>query len=313
MVETIRNNDGTVGTVMRINQNYMNTQQYQQYAYYQLKNSTYKSDADTMYSFSSICKNLPVNFNSKIQNYLFSPPSDNLWNVEIKLSTLKDDGTQRPNYFGTSLNALYNNIIKVNEQWSNTRNEGWQVVVPHSNNQRMGVQYSPSAYMSELDDAELGVFLAQTVSFSKISIQVDVNPFSDIQAHGGFFKSAKVVKGRSDTDQLKIGFLVSNWDITEILIEPWMAAIAQRGLVEYDDNLTLKAQIIVTEYASSHPKFTDTLIYEPLMEARKKYVFDNCFPSSVPDNDRKYGSDGGEYKTKVVSFYFDSCRTIYNF
>jgi hypothetical protein len=47
--------------------------------------------------------------------------------------------------------------------------------------------------------------------------------------------------------------LVSNWDIGDILFDPWIAAVAQKGLIE-DDNSSIKGKIVIKEYASSLPK-----------------------------------------------------------
>ncbi len=48
---------------------------------------------------------------------------------------------------------------------------------------------------------------------------------------GGFLKFGKVVQSRTSTDELKVNFLVSNWDIGDILFDRWIAAVSQKGLI----------------------------------------------------------------------------------
>jgi hypothetical protein len=40
-----------------------------------------------------------------------------------------------------------------------------------------------------------------------------------------------IAQNRQVNRSLKVNFLVSNWDIGDILFEPWIAAVAQRGLI----------------------------------------------------------------------------------
>ncbi len=121
-----------------------------------------------------------------------------------------------------------------------------------------------------------------------------------------------MVKSRNDTDKLKINFLISNWDITEVLIDPWIAAIAQHGLIA--DEINLKARIIVTEYSSSYEKFANNDNYAGNMRARKEYIFDNCFPISRETPRLTYKPDeAGEYKTSMVEFSFDYYTINYKF
>lgn len=156
------------------------------------------------------------------------------------------------------------------------------------------------------------MFLAQRINFTPISLNIDSNPFGEIQQHGGFYKNAKVVKSRKDDDLLKINFLISNWDITEILIDPWIAAISQHGLIA-DDNV-LKAKIVVKEYSASHEKFSSEDTYSGVMEARKEYIFDNCFPISRESPEKVYDVDeAGKYKTSVVTFAYDNYEIKYLF
>lgn len=138
--------------------------------------------------------------------------------------------------------------------------------------------------------------MAQNVNFTPFSLNVDGQPFGELQQHGGFFKNAKIVKSRKDDDTLKINFLVSNWDITDILIEPWIAALAQHGLIEYGP-ISLKAKIIITEYSAAYPKFSSEQEYSGQMKARKQYIFNNCFPIQRDEVKKTYEpNEAGQYK-----------------
>lgn len=127
-----------------------------------------------------------------------------------------------------NLVQLYNNITEVNRKWSDTRAEGWGVSVKKALNTSKQTAHD---YLSHFTENELGVFLASKINFTPMSINYDGDCFSELQQFGGFYKNAKTVKSRKQDDTLRINFLISNWDISEILIDPWIAAIAQHGLI----------------------------------------------------------------------------------
>ena len=127
-----------------------------------------------------------------------------------------------------NLVQLYNNITEVNRKWSDTRAEGWGVSVQKALNTSKQTAHD---YLSHFTENELGVFLASKINFTPMSINYDGDCFSELQQFGGFYKNAKTVKSRKQDDTLRINFLISNWDLSEILIDPWIAAIAQHGLI----------------------------------------------------------------------------------
>ena len=50
------------------------------------------------------------------------------------------------------------------------------------------------------------------------------------------------------------------------------------------------------------------------MEARKQYIFDNCFPISREAPEKIYETDeAGKYKTSIVTFSYDSYKINYLF
>lgn len=240
-------------------------------------------------------------FISELQNFHFAPPSDNLWTIEFHLADRNGSLGQTNN----NLLQLYTNVLAVNEKWDKLNGKSWSIK-PSSND-------DGKKFITKLCESKIGIFLAQNVNFSPLSINYDAAPFGEMQQHGSFFKNAKVVKSRKDDDSLKIGFLTSNWDIGDILIEPWMAAIAQYGLIETSE-ICIKAKIIVTEYSTSRPKNPTEEDYGSSMQARKQYIFNNCFPISRDEIKKNYDqNDAGTYKTQVVSFVYDTYQLSYKF
>lgn len=73
------------------------------------------------------------------------------------------------------------------------------------------------------------------------------------QQHGGFFNFGNIAQSRPNNRKLNINFLISNWDIGDILFDPWIAAVTQKGLIE-DGNSSIKAKIVIREYSSALPK-----------------------------------------------------------
>ena len=252
-------------------------------------------------------KNIPQTFNSKIQIFNFAPPSDNLWNVTIQPSTSQSIGDI--NTSNLNLIQLYKNIEKINKTWEDNRAEEWKVSLKDAQNTS---KETPETFLKHFCDDEMGVFLAQKINFTPMSINHDNDSFGIIQQQGGFFKNAKVIKSRKSDDTIRINFLISNWDISEILIDPWIAAIAQHGLLA--DGLTITAKIIITEYSASHPKYTDNEEYDATMTARKQYIFDGCFPISRDETAKNYElNDAGTYKNSVVTFAYDTYKINYLF
>lgn len=312
---TIKNSDYSVGTVRRLNQYEMDSDLAQKYRYLELKNKQskyeHKAKTNTLDKLplkgKNLPKNTPLSFNEKIQIFQFAPPSDNLWNITIQPSMLQNIGDIDTS--NQNLLQLYKNIIKVNETWDKSKAEEWQISIAQAQNKS---KQTADIFIKHLCDDEMGVFLAQQINFNPISINHDNESFGLLQQQGGFFKNAKVVKSRKSDDTVRINFLISNWDISEILIDPWIAAIAQHGLIA--DGLTLKAKIIVTEYSASHPKFTENEEYPCTMEERKQYIFDGCFPISRDETKKTYElNDAGTYKNSVVTFAYDTYQINYLF
>jgi hypothetical protein len=222
--------------------------------------------------------------------------------------TENDKNSKKPQ--NGNLLQLWENIKAVNKAWKDTHDEGWIIDMSGAATKS---KKTPEDFLQHLCNTQIGVFLAQRVNFSPIGINFDGNTFGEAAQLGGFFKNAKIVKGRNDSDKLNISFLVSNWDIGEILIDPWIAAIAQYGLF-VDGKINLKARITVTEYSASHPKFASEQKYSNVMEARKQYIFENCFPISRETPEKGYDLDeAGKFKNTGVKCACDNYKIKYLF
>lgn len=119
---------------------------------------------------------------------------------------------------------------------------------------------------------------------------------------------------KSSGNSCNISFLISNWSIGDILIEPWIAAIMQRGLIEssngpLDGQKSIKADIYIREYSAS----SDSKVYQNAnMRLRKEYRLVNAFPVKRSQVEYKYDQgSAGEYRKEVVPFYFDEYSIRY--
>lgn len=155
-----------------------------------------------------------------------------------------------------------------------------------------------------------GIFLAQDVQFAPLSVNVLDRPWSEGSSqHHGFLNFGNISLGRQDSKSLKISFLVSNWDIGDILFEPWIAAVAQKGLIE-DGQTQIKSKIIIKEYSASVPERyntqTDKKSEGSKMVARKEYIFENCVPVSRGEVSKNYDlENAGTFKKSIVDFRYD--------
>lgn len=245
-------------------------------------------------------------FNKKIQNFYFAPPSDNLWVVEIK--SIGDNNA--------NLLQLNENIQSVLDAWSKTNCEKWNIEVKNKDDL--------SKYFNMVQEGELGIFMAQNINFTPHGIIATESIFPQFQQFGGLIKGTKVVQSIQATDKLSINFLVSNWDIGDLLFDRWIAAIAQNGLLietaTNDKNLStnLKANIHLYQYScnkslkeKSNQSNGDKSEFGWTM--RKEYIFQDCFPISRGQVAKNYNTEeAGVYKTNVVTFYYDNYKIKYH-
>ena len=147
-----------------------------------------------------------------------------------------------------------------------------------------------------------------------MSVNVVDKPWSTVSNNNMFLNFGNVSAGRSESKSLKISFLVSNWDIGDILFDPWISAVAQIGLIEDDSNNTIKAKIIVREYSHGLPKkYTKNKVLDA-MECRKEYIFHECVPVSRGEIAKNYDfSQAGTFKTNIVDFKYEDYEIHYKY
>ena len=243
-------------------------------------------------------------FINNMQKFYYAPPSDNLWTVSIRLHS----GTTVPKE-PNSLSSLYNNIINANKKYdtSNVKSK-WGI------NYAPSVKNSPSSFIEGFS-GESRMFLAQTVNFKPYGLTINENAFSSASAAGGFLTFGKVLQSKTGGNECNISFLISNWDICEILIDPWIAAIAKHGLIEDSTIPNIKADIILEEYSTSAPKNLvagDDYNFEKMVHS-KTYKFFKAFPTSRSELSRNYeAAQAGAFKTSTVNFKFDEYSITYH-
>lgn len=309
---TIRNADGTVGNVISANKFMMDNNLQAKYRLLQSYSDNKKKVrvsaggtgakgiVDEVISPSSPSI---VGFISKLEKFYFSPPSDNLWtiNIDVEDSGLTD---------GTSITVLFDRIKEVNDSWrTKVANPMWKI---NTDSAALTSGNTSKKFIQEFIGAQ-GVFLAQNVQFSTIQATVNKTIFPIGQQHGGFFNFGSVAQSRPNNRSLNINFLVSNWDIGDILFDPWIAAVTQKGLIE-DGNSSIKAKIVIKEYSSGMPKEYTSKEVMKQMQVRKQYIFRNCVPISRGEISKNYeSSQAGTFKSSIVNFIFDDYEIIYNY
>ena len=195
----------------------------------------------------------------------------------------------------SDLETLYSSIIQVNTQGYPKMKE---IVI------NKDVNLSFISGFSE----KSGVFLAQDVQFSPLSVNILDKPWGEGSSqHHGFLNFGNVSLGRQDSKSLKISFLISNWDIGDILFEPWIAAVAQKGLIEDGISSSIKSKIIITEFSSSVPQnYNNQSNTSSEMVERKQYIFNNCVPVSRGEISKNYEMENaGTFKKSIVDFRYD--------
>lgn len=311
---TIRNTDGTVGNIISANKFMMDDNIQSKYRLLQSYANKKKKVAISAGGTSGtkgdgaelndiLSSNTPtiVGFLSKMEKFYFSPPSDNLWTITIDVDDVKIEN-------GTSLGVLYERISSVNDNWDkNIADTKWGVNTEKAKNKSGN---TPEKFIQEFIGAQ-GIFLAQNVTFSPIQATINYTVFPLGQQHSGFFNFGNIAQSRPNNRKLNINFLISNWDIGDILFDPWIAAVSQKGLIE-DGNSSIKAKIVIREYSSSLPKeYTSNEVIKQ-MQVRKQYVFRNCVPISRGEISKNYeSSQAGTFKSSIVNFIFDDYEITY--
>lgn len=264
--------------------------------------------------------NLLNNFMSMMQMFQFAPPSDNIWTVSITCipHKVKTEDNKIVDV-KPSLETLYKAIREVNKKWNEKVASKWEIKLE-------GAESAANQTVSQAFIEKFGgtpeIFLAQDLNFSPIQVDMNHGIFPQGSQFGSFYNFGRVAMARPNNRNLNISFLISNWDICDILFDPWIAAVAQKGLIE-DGNSTIKANITIKEYTVCPPVYTN----EPMnisansenknknkyvMECHKQYTFYNCVPIKRGEISKNYEpNDAGTFKKSIINFVFDDYKIEY--
>ncbi len=139
-------------------------------------------------------------------------------------------------------------------------------------------------------NSTIPTLLAQKISFPTDSVSTAYTDNTNMGGLiGGFYTNQ-----REPYNQITIDFLETNKDIIDFILRPWMIAVAHRGLIE-DGETTIKTNITTTMYT----KFS-----ENNWALRKKIIFEDAAPVSVPGDILNYESSNNSNIIKQCNFTF---------
>lgn len=307
---TITNDDGTIGYITNANKYLYSDDYLKKYKLLELlsdnKNVVRKTvTAGGVKGKDSTEKantNGPtiLNFITKLQKFQFSPPSDNLWTISIDTM---DNLDQKK----SGLPTLYSAITAANNSWKSIVQTRWEV------NMQQVIKNDKKSVQNYIEDfcSQSGIFLAQNINFTTHSATVIDSVFPQAQQHGGFLNFGYIAQNRQVNRSLKVNFLVSNWDIGDILFEPWIAAVAQRGLIQ-DGSSSIKAKITIKQYSANMPKQYNNNQSFTQMECRKEYIFLNCVPVNRSSIEKSYDfNTAGTFKSIPIEFRYEDYKIKY--
>lgn len=248
-------------------------------------------------------------FLTKLDNWVFCPPSSNLWTIKIEMND------------GGNLESLYGQILNANSNFTNLYDTKWGVAYENIlNNGALDTAKTTldtTSYVFLLQDGNIGLFLANQISFDSHAAQINTSP-GEMSNHSGFLTFPMTVMGKGAQDKtLKINFLQTNWDIGEILIDPWIAAILQQGLIEAKTLPKIKAKLTLNEYSAGIPR---KVVKEKNLPKeyktwflRKQIVFNKIVPFDREGKKLSYSSeDAGKLESCLVQFKFENYKITYN-
>ena len=230
------------------------------------------------------------------RNWGYAIPSDNLWIIQIKNH---NRGTAKEGK--ASFETLYSNITSVNASYKKSFASAKWAMNLNSN--------SANEFFSGFNTS-IGLFLASDVTHAVNSNSINSAANANFTSHGGFLSQGKVLLARNNDLQAKITFMSTNWDISEIVIDPWIAAISQQGLIESSDLPNIKADISIFQYATSHP---GKLLQGDEIVLRKETTLYEAFPISRDDVKLTYdNAEAGTLKTHTTTFAFRDYEIKYH-
>lgn len=316
-ITTVTNDDGTTGIITNANKYLLSDDYLQKYKLLQALSKKNKQATnskklinvggtkvgkDAKVSTETYSTSHPgiLHFLTKLQKFQYAPPSDNLWTVEIT-----SQETPQPKTNG--LVTLYKSITNINESWQKSIQSKWKVSLENPKKKNSTVDQNYIAQFAQ----QSGIFLAQNINFTPHSVTTSESVFPQGTQHSAFLNFGYFTQNRQINRSLKISFLVSNWDIGDILFDPWIAAVGQHGLIE-DGSTGVKSKIIIKEYSAGIDSAKNNKVSPTSMYCRKQYIFHNCVPVNRGSVEKKYDfNDAGTFKLSVVQFKYDDYEIQY--
>lgn len=236
-------------------------------------------------------------FLNKFTEWQFNCPSNTLWTIQI---LLHNSGNDKLNH--TLLN-LYKNILYCNQKYQLQYNTDWKISNANKNSSFL------SQFMAVFGLDETQLFLADSVSFESNSVSINSQVSNSNVNYSGFLQFGKVATSKNQDLKAKIRFLCSNWDINDIFFDPWIAAIAQQGLIESSELPNIKADIVLNCYSASVPGKSYS---KTSWQLRKTHKFIKAFPISREQTTLGYAPEDAFFKTCNVDFSFQEYSTTYS-
>ena len=178
-------------------------------------------------------------FLEKLKEWRFSLPTTHLWTVEIQLH---NDGSETNH----TLLELYKNIDKVNRTYSATLGTNWKITNSTTGN-------FANDFLNRLQTDKTAFFLAQGVNFEARAVNISDNTSDFLSQNAGFVKFGTIENGANYNPRARFQFLETNWSLSDILFDRWIAAIGQQGLIEDSSLPNIKADIYIYQYAAGAP------------------------------------------------------------
>ena len=207
--------------------------------YDSLQERAAKQNANPTTAYSSLPPGPIQLFLEKLKEWKFNFPSRNLWTIEIQLH---NDGTENSH----TLLDLYRNIDKVNRTYQETVGTNWKIISPDKAS-------FANDFLNRFQTDKTAFFLAQGISFDTRQADINDNVVDFMSTYSGFIRFGTVENGARFTPNVRIQFLETNWGLSDILFDKWIAAVGQQGLIEDSSLPNIKADIYIYQYTVGAP------------------------------------------------------------
>ena len=146
----------------------------------------------------------------------------------------------------------------------------------------------------------IGCIFAQGVRIPGERVNIDYSGISEGSNRG--FINSPIINGRSNFEPLGTGFLETNKSFVDGILRPWSIVVAHEGLIARPRERSIKSDIFIYQLAKNGECSPNII--------RKAYIFKDCVPITIPNEDLTYANDGDYPKMQVdfvySSYYIDS-------